>query len=305
MKISSIQSYIPKKNNLQTKTMQQNNSVVSKSCNTIPFKSIYIEGITYINEKGEGIYPAKFLLKDSLLLNRIAQDYPNQDCFISRGYMGYPALEFREKPRDVQIFDSAFPDNYKITVERSDKEYPCEPLILYDDSLMGFFLGLPFDNSLNPSLAYTVKAGYELHKVLLRKKEQIKEEIGRSDSYTIGSESLIKKAHEAIRDVELAVTRHLLVSALKVHKDNPTGEQLYKSNYLKVQSALESERQVDLLTSVAKQPSPLLSDLNKEDICEYAIRKYPNKAENEREIPRLLKYLEVGERAFFKKESSS
>lgn len=280
-------------------------SPVSNTANILPsknnkagkpsFKSIYIDALADVGSLKSGIYPAKFLAKDALLLNEIAQDYPNQDCFIRKGYGSRPRLEYREKPPEVQVFTPTFNDEYKSVIDPNDKKYPCEPLLIYEDDPINFIIGVPSFISTNPSLQYTVKAGYELHKKLMEKKFQIMDVIGRTDTVDFGGETVTQKAHAAIKETEYSVIRFLLESAYAVLIDRASARQIYESNYPKIQTRLDAKRRLDLTTSVAEQckleAESNKVDKNKTDICELAVKNYPSKSENIERINELLTYM--------------
>lgn len=288
MKISAIStaynSFVKRKaENIQKQNTNNKN---------VSFKGIYVEDIVDLGDVAESGFPSKFMKKDSLLLNEIAQDYPNQDCFIRKGYAGMPRLEYREKPPEVQNFTSSIFRQYNISIDPDDKDYPCEPLILYPDSNLNRMIGVTSFISLNPSLPYTVKAGYELHKKLIEKKYQIMDVIGRSDSVNLGEETLIEKAHKAIADVEAAVTRYLLESSYIALTNRASASQIYASNYPKVQSRLDAKRKLDLTTSTAKMPVINPDDATKKiDICEIAMKRYPDYKENQEVNESLLNYM--------------
>ena len=286
MKINAISSAI---NSFSKKSVPVPNNV---SDNKVSFKGIYVEDIVNLGEVSEKTVPAKFLKKDALLLNKIASAYPNQDCFIRKGYAGLPKLEYRERPPEVQTFSTGVFKQYATAVDSTNEDYPCVPLILDGTSNINSMIGITSYISLNPSLPYTVKAGYELHKKLIEKKYQIMEAIGRTDSVNLGEKTLVQKAHEAIKDVEEAVKRYLLESAYLALSQRASASQIYASNYPKVQSALDAERKLDLTTSVAKQ-SELQAKITKEDvdICEFAMKKYPNYNENVKANEQLQAYM--------------
>ncbi len=287
MKISSISNIYNSFS--QNKVNNQNNNQASKPS----FKGIYVEDIVDLGSVAESNTPPRFLKKDALLLNEIAQEYPNQDCFIRKGRAGLPRLEFREKPPEVQLFTETIAKQYKTTIDPNDKDYPVEPLILYADSRLNRFIGMTSFISLNPSLPYTVKVGFELHKKLLEKKFQIMEVLGKGDNVDLGEESLTKKAHEAIEDVETAVTRYLLEASYAALTDRASASQIYASNYPKVQSRLDAKRKLDLVTSIAKRPELDVEQMkkNKIDICELAMKNYPNMEENKKRIDKLSEYM--------------
>ncbi len=289
MKISAISNLFNAQiNKSHSKKAEQHNG----NKKNVSFKSIYVEDIVDLGEVAEAGLPAKFLKKDALLLNEIAQDYPNQDCFIRKGYGGLPRLEYREKPPEVQNFTASIFKQYNVSIDPDNREYPCEPLLLYEDSNLNRMIGMTSFISLNPSLPYTVKAGYELHKKLLEKKYQIMEVIGRSDSVDLGEETLIEKAHKAIADVEEAVKRYLLEASYAALTDRASASQIYASNYPKVQSRLDAKRKLDLTTSTAKLPTINPEDATKKiDICELAMKNYPDYQENKEVNKKLLDYM--------------
>lgn len=257
------------------------------------FKAIYVEDVVDLGDVSEGNFPPKFLKKDALLLNEIAQEYPNQDCFIRKGYAGLPRLEFREKPPEVQVFTETLARQYKTSINPKDSDYPVEPLILYGDSRLNRFIGMTSYISLNPSLPYTVKVGFELHKKLLEKKFQIMEALGKADDVDIGAENIVQRAHKAIEDVEIAVTRYLLEASFAALTDRASASQIYASNYPKVQSRLDAKRNLDLVTSIAKRPELDVENMrkNKIDICDLVMKNYPNTKENKARIEELSEYM--------------
>ena len=291
MKISSISNSI---NSIVKKTFPNNSIKENKQNNNVSFKAIYVEDIVDLGDASAGRFPTKFLTSDALLLEEISMQYPYQDCFILAGRAKMPRLEYRERPVGIQLCStSIFKPPYTVSIDPEDSEYPTEPLILYDNSRLNRMIGVPSYISLNPSLPFTVKAGYDLHKKLIEKKYQIKEALGRSDEVDLGEESLIKKAHKAIEDVESAVTRYLLSSAYTALTDRASAKQIYESDYPKVQSRLDAKRKLDLTTSIAKQPQLSEEDLKdkKIDICDIAMKLYPNMQENKAEIKKLEEYM--------------
>lgn len=264
----------------------------------VSFKAIYLEDIADVGNSKDGIFPARFKKEDALLLNKIAQAYPNQDCFIRKGLGSKPRLEYREKPPEVQVFSATLFDQYKIDIEPNDKDYPCVPLIIpsagEDNSDLSFIIGVPSSISTNPSLPYTVKLGFELHKKLIEKKYQIMDVIGRTDTVDFGGESIIEKAHKAIKDVEIAITRFLVDSAYVALTDRASGRQIYESSIPKAQTRLDSERRFDLTTSVAKQKAlaAAIQDSSPQvDICDYVMQHYPNAEENAKRIKDVMGYM--------------
>lgn len=290
MKIPAISNSL---NSFPSKNTSKSNNSFSADKKNVSFKGIYVEDIVDLGDVAEQGFPATFLKKDALLLNEIAQEYPNQDCFIRKGFGGMPRLEYREKPPVVQNFSASVFKQYNISIDPDDKDYPAEPLLLYGDSPLNRMIGMTSYISLNPSLPYTVKAGFELHKKLLEKKQQIMEVVGKTDSVDLGEETLVEKAHNAIADVEEAVKRYLLEAAYIALTDRASASQIYASNYPKVQSRLDAKRTLDLTTSVAKQPvADSAAAKEKVDICEVAMKMYPDMQENKAANEKLQKYME-------------
>ena len=259
--------------------------------NTVAFKGVYVEDIIDLGEVSADEEHTKFLKKDALLLNEISNLYPNQDCFIRRGHAGLPRLEYREKPPQVQSFTTNLFKQYNFSIDPDDENYPSEPLLLYGDNNLNRMIGMPSFISLNPSLPYTVQAGFELHKKLIEKKKQIMEIVGKTDSVALGEKTLIERAHEGISDVEEAVKRFLLESAYLALSQRASASQIYASNYPKVQAKMDAKRTLDLTTSLAKQNELKSSidqsvkqtqdvDISKIDICDFALQQYPNYKEN-------------------------
>lgn len=259
--------------------------------NSVSFKGIFIDKLVNLGNSKDRAYPPRLLKKDALLLNVIAQQYPNQDCFIRRGYADRPRLEYREKPPEVTFFEADFAKRYKISIDAVDKDYPCEPLIIYPDSPLNFIIGVPSYISTNPSLPYTVKAGYELHKKLIEKKMQIMDVIGKNDSVDFGGESVMQKAHKAIEEVEVAVTRYLVESAYAALADRASARQIYASDFPIIQDVLDNNRRLDLITSVAHQASIKPQPPEEMDICDFAMKYYPKTSENIDRIKEITEYM--------------
>lgn len=291
MKINAISNAI---NSFSKKSVSRKNQVSDNNPvqNTVSFKGVYLEDTVNLGDASNKTIPATFFKRDALLINKIASEYPNQDCFIRRGYASFPKLEYRERPPVVQNFSASPFREYKISVEPNDEEYPCVPLILDGESTLSRFIGLPSYFSLNPSLSYTIKVGFELHKKLLEKKYQIMEAVGKNDSVILGEKTLVEKAHEAIQELEEAVKRYLLESAFLVLEKKPSARQIYESDYLKVHSTMDAERMYDLTTSRAKQ-AEIHSMLENEDvdICDFVAKKYPDYQENVRMNEQLESYM--------------
>ncbi len=272
------------------------NEIKNKPIQNSPsFKSIYVDYVADIGLAKEGMYPARFKPQDSLALNEISYLYPNQDCFICEGFAGRPRLEYRERPMQVQSFERTLAPVYKMEIEYTDKDYPCIPLIIYPNDDLNFIIGTPSYISTNPSLAYTVQAGYEVHKKILEKKYQILDIIGKNEEVDFGGEGLMEKAHRAVKDVEIAVTRYLVECAYLALSDRASARQIYASNFPKIQSRLTQSRRLDLTTSLSKKPDKTTKNSEMLDICAFAIQKYPNMEENLKRIEEVHNYMrEVG-----------
>ncbi len=289
MKISFISNTISSLT-CKNKYISNNNKIQNKKPS---FKGVYVEDCVYIGDECEEGYPPVFTQKDSLLLNSIAEQYPNQDCFIRKGYKNKPRLEYREKPPQVQIFKETPTKEYGIYIEPEDRDYPPEPLLLYGDSPLNKFFGVTTNMSINPSLPYTIKVGFELHKKLLEKKYQIMDFVGKTDFVDLGEDSVIKKAHKAIEEVETAVTRYLLEYSYASLTNKISSRQIYNGNFIRIQRGLSAMREYDLVTSIAKRPDIDPEELNKSkvDICEEAMQNYPNLEENKKRITELKEYM--------------
>ena len=258
------------------------------------FKEVYIDALVELGRAGlTSKNPARFRTSDALLINRIAQQYPNQDCFIRKGLHGLPRLEYRERPVRVQYYEPLLADIFRLDIDPNDKEYPSEPLILYPESELSRFIGVPSFISINPSLSFTIKAGYEVHKKLMEKKYKIQEQIGKNDFINLGDKNIVQLAHEEIKEIETAVTRYLMESAYSALTDKASGEQIYHENFPKLQTRLEAERQMDITTSSANLPDVVLQKNTREeaDICTFATEKYPDYEENKKRIKELEKIM--------------
>ena len=260
----------------------------------VSFGAIYVEKNVDLGRTAESRFPPKFNRGDELLLNEIAQLYPNQDCFIRRGYSNYPRLEFREKPASVQVFTPSLTDKYKTEIDAVDEDYPCVELLLRkNDRVASRVIGLQNYIAMNPSLAFTISAGFEVHKKMLERKYEIMQLVGNGDDFDLGGKSVDEMAYAEIKDIELAVKRYLLESAYAALTDRAPASQIYASNLPKVQTRLEANRKLDLTTSVANRPPVLDKELTKDrmDICEVAVRTYPNPNDNQARIDKLEEIL--------------
>ncbi len=295
MKISS--NSFPLNRVFSNNRSKTNSEIQNKAKKNVSFKSIYVEDICLLGDVSESGIKAKFMKKDALLLNEIATRYPNQDCFIKHGYCSYPKLEYREKPVDVQLFSKNLANEYVVNMDPDDTDNPAVTLLLDEKEPLSLFFGVPSFISLNPSLPFTVQAGYEVHKKLLQKKYEILDSVGKNDNVDFGDKTVTELAHEAIADVETAVKRYLLESAYGALTDRARASQLYASNYPIVQTRLQDKRKIDLTTSYVKQDDIRVKSLKKRaktenvDICELAMKKYPDMKENQDRIDRLKKYM--------------
>lgn len=264
----------------------------------VSFKNIYIEDITDIGHAKRGSFPPRFSIKDALLMNELAMEYPNQDCFIKRGEGQFPRLEFREKPIDVTVFTDSLTGFYNIGIDPKDPEYEAVEMILYsqgeDNSYkipkLNLEIGVPSYISTNPSLQYTIKMGFECHKKVMEKKYQILEVLGKNEEVSLGDDSLITKAHNATEDVEVSVIRYLMESAFLALTEKASAKKLYESNYLKIQSVLDDKRKFDLVTCTEKQPK-VGREGNGKDICDELSAIYPNTEYNIKRINELIEYM--------------
>lgn len=286
MKISS--------NNVNQNSFPMNKIKNSNKNPKVSFGAIYVEQNIDLGRTAESRFPPKFSKRDELLLNEIAQLYPNQDCFIRRGYCNFPRLEFREKPASVQVFKPTLGDRYRTEVNPANEEYPCVELLLNkDDKVANRIIGMQNYIATNPSLAFTICAGFEVHKKFLQMKYQIMKYFGSGDEVSLGQKDINERAYLATKDTELAVKRYLMESAFAALQDRASAEQIYSSNLPKVQTRLDSNRQLDLTTSVANRVPVFDEELLKDriDICEVAVSMYPNSDENEARIKELEQYM--------------
>ena len=308
MKISSVANLFHKSNLNTKKSNDRSFSFqVKENCSTDvfvsnskqpSFKGIFLEDMICLGRVSADKHRSKFQKKDALLLQEIASLYPNQDCFIMAGKDSLPCIAYREKPIALQKFTRNIVGQNAISIDPEDSEYPIIPLIIYPDEPdidlrrknLSLIFGVPSYISINPSLPYTVKVGYELHKQLLEKKYQILKVVGQNEHIDLGTSSIAEKAHESIECVENAVTRYLLESAYEALTDRVTAGQLYASNYTKVQNTLQNKRDIDLTTPLSKQYQELKNPYEV-DICEKALETYPDDEENKDEIIKLVDYM--------------
>ena len=293
MKISPIVNnscnVIKNNKNINTQKKHQQN---------VSFKNIYVEDITDIGNYREGGSPARFTKKDALLFNELASVYPNQDCFICKGNQFLPSLKFREKPIGVPIFHESKTGTYKLSIDPNAPEYETVEMLLYKEEgkeaykipNLNFILGVTSERLTNPSLHYTIKMGMECHKKIMEKKYQLLEVIGNNDEVSLGDDSLITKAHNAIEDYEVAVLRHLIETAYLVLTDKASIRKVYESNNLQIRPILESKRKFDLVTASEMQPT-MGRDTEGEDFCKKLTELYPNTTENIVRIKELTDYM--------------
>lgn len=251
------------------------------------FGAIFVERGVDLGNAAESRFPPRFSRRDELLLNEIAQLYPNQDCYIRKGYCNFPRLEFREKPASVQIFKATPGERYRTEVDPADEDFPAVELLLHkDDTKANRIIGMQNFIATNPSLAFTISAGFEVHKKFLEIKYQIMKQFGSGDDVNLGQKDVNQLALERVKVTELAVKRYLLESALASLKDRASAEQIYASNLPKVQTRLEANRMLDLTTSVANRLPEVDGEFLKDriDICDLALSKYSKPEENEARI---------------------
>ena len=283
--------------------ISSNNNVFSNPVQTfnksnktpnVSFGAIYVEKGIDLGMTAESRFPPRFSRRDELLLNEIAQLYPNQDCFIRKGYCCFPWLEFRERPASVQVFKASPGEKFKTEINSLDEEFPCVELLLHkDDEVANRIIGMQNYIATNPSLAFTISAGFEVHKKFIQMKNEITKYFGSGDEVNLGKKDINQRALDAIKDTELAVKRYLMESAFAALKDKASAEQIYASNLPKVQTRLEANRNLDLTTSVANRDRVIDEELLKDriDICEVALSTYPDADENKQRIKELEEYM--------------
>ena len=264
------------------------------------FKGIWAERTANIGTVSiQNSRPPVFLPKDALLINDIASRYPNQDCLISAGD-GRPYCEIlvREKPPAVDIYESDKSGNIKGMLVPScrgnDAEYPFISLVLNKTRKVNQFIAAPSSVSLNPSLPYTIKACYELHKRIMDSKYKVLDVVGSVDGVSFGEESLLEKALRMTAETEQALVRYLAECACDAVLDPASAKQTYESLFPKVQERLELKRNIDLRTPAAKQPLISADNITSEklDICEMAEKKYPNPQNNEKRIKQIETFID-------------
>lgn len=321
MKISSITPNIPKYNakNIQNKNTKQSLHQKENNKNSIytrSFKSIYIDEYTDIGDVSVHDVPPVFYYEDALLINEIVSLFPNQDCFIGRGYENFPVLKYREKPYDIQHYTYNEDDKkYHITIDPNEPVFAEEPLILYppDDKYkersksdkLNMHIGLPSSHKMNPSLFFTLYSGYELHKKLLFKRDQIFEIVGINQRVDFGGKNVLEKAHDEIDDTEMALVRYLCDFAYTSENPDISDNMIRHSDYAKRETYLNAKLQIDLKTSIGTRPKPPeksedkdnLLDLKDIDLCETIIRGFPEEALNQKRLDEITRVWE--------KESSS
>lgn len=291
MKISAFSSA-----NYNNNLMKNNLKETNKKSN-VSFKSVYLDGFVDLGRASCKSVPARFLPSDEYALRKIEQQYPNQDCFICKGRDRRPCLMYRETPVRIPYYNpTRLADVYKLEINPNDKDYPCEPLILDKDSDLNIFIGMPSYISTNPSLIFTIKVGFELHKELMKKKALIEDALGNNEDFNLGEESIVKLAHKEIKETETAVIRYLMECAYAALSDRASAEQIYKSDYPKIQSILKAEREYDLTTSTTNRPKIKNNDNsgkeeNKEDFCQSIVNMFPDYEENVARIEELKQYM--------------
>lgn len=282
----------------------KNNNKVN---NNTSFKSIFINSSVIATRSNVGVPLHTFLPKDSIVLNKISYAYPNQDCFITRGDNDRPALLFREKPPEVTVYNDTATRERCIRFDKDDETYRAVPLILYpsdDEGNKDYFLnnfksinrilGLCPFNSQNPSLKYTVKIGYELHKALMEIKYQLEEAVGSCDVIDFGGPNILDKAHKAMEELEIAVTRLLLEFAYFQFSNERPQYEIPDLSDLRVLVTLQEERKQDLRTNLFNRlnnSDPSNSDEKEADIFDYAMKEFPNIQENKERIKELSEYI--------------
>ena len=135
MKISSV-------GNFQQRPLIQNKikkNETKQQKQDVSFKSIYLESLVDLGHVKAGIFPAKFAKKDALLIHELALEYPYQDCFIRKGAVNFPRLEFREKPIEVQVFNDSLDGRYHFSFDPYEEAYETVPMIIYSEEDRGTY----------------------------------------------------------------------------------------------------------------------------------------------------------------------
>ena len=301
MKISAVSNSINVVRNRNIRNLKQNNNTLNKKTSA-SFKGIYIEDNVNLGLGGKRNIPPTFELKDALMLDKVAKEYSNQDCFIKGGNKGYPYLEYREKPPEVQVFNHTLSDVFRIDIDHRPSEYPFQPMLLKKDSGYAKFIGLPTYKTDAPSLPYTVKAGFELHKNIMDKKYKVLELIGDNDGYDIGKESIESRSYADVTDMESSLLRLLIELAYDNLQPEKVFKKDYAHNYVLDLEKLNNARIYDLSTTYSARPpeekevpksvqkfpddedeeiyKPKEPENTSIDICDIAEKYYPNIEEN-------------------------
>ena len=198
----------------------------------------------------------------------------------------------------VTFFKDSMNGLYTFGFDPNDPEYETVEMLLYKEKgkepykipHLNFILGVTSEKLTNPSLQYTIKMGMECHKKVMEKKYQLLEVLGKNEEQSLGDDSLIGKAHNAIEDYEVAALRHLLECAYIALTDKASIRKIYESNNLQIKTILENKRKFDLVTSTDKQPR-IAKEPKSEDICQQLTTTYPNTIENIERILELSKYM--------------
>ncbi len=290
MKISAISRAL---NSANMRNHNANKQNIAKNNKNFSFKSIYIEDSNInLGLERESNIPPTFMLKDALMLDRIANEYPNQDCFIIGGENRNTLLEYREKPPKVQVFSYPKTDVFKMEIEHHNvKDYPFQPLLL-KDAKYSKFIGLPTYKSVNPSLPFTIKAGFELQKKILEKKYKILDILGDNGDFDIGKESIESRSYADVTDMESSLLRFLIESAYENLQPKTVEENDYVHTREKDLEKLKQARKYDLTTSKSARPIEEIQEEYKDyepiDICDIAEKYYPNIQDNAEQIEVLV-----------------
>lgn len=291
MEISSVS------NKVNFGTLSKNNN------KNVSFGSIYLDSNSYIGLISETLKPPKFPLKDELIFNEVSQLYPNQDCFIKSGDRGQPILQFREKPVGLQVFDVTLTDRYAFSINPEEENNPCVELILTkDDDIATQVLGYQHKEYNEPSLATTIKAGFEVHKKILEKKLMFMKHIGKGDIPSLGPKSIDELSHDLVRDVELAVKRHVLEAAYSLTFEPVSASLRYGKEEERIEYKLGKNRNLEMTTSATKRPLFLDPEftLNGIDICKRAMELWPDYDDNKERIDKLLEFFKNNGKRFTK-----
>ena len=261
--------------------------------NHVSFKNIYVDEDVRIGYFAKSETPPVFTETDSLILNEIAMQYPNQDCFIRSGKDRLPRLEFREKPKQIPSL-KVYGQRYATqAIDREDPNNACVQLLVYPNSIYSGLFSTTSSFSFIPSLPHTVKTGFELHKKYLEKKYMILDSIGKTGRIDFGKEKLLDRVYEETESTEVSFHRYLVENAALALFNRDKSKQRFDAVYPKMEAKLEEKEKKDMLSKDSDRSSDEtgINYLDSKDLCTEIEQEYPNRYDNEKMTQAILKRL--------------